>query len=273
MRTQRPDQVTLEKLIELGQCADDDPRIGDLLSSLKVNPYVCSTHPFQDFDWSRELSWADACAIVRAVVRAEAARLTQSGGSASAIKNAYRTMENRDRVAAMELAAWVVDHSDNDYIPFPMCKIRRAFEGIKRTASSWAQCREELDRWNAAEWARQNRVAQEMANQKPEGEHRRQIQSAVAARLKAEQAEVQHGKASAREKLLAELRALPVRDRLEHIAWDDARTLACYPADLAVCTAEDIEQLDPGTKTRFTAKLRERKKGPWNKLAKQLGTT
>src|SRR5207247_1981604 len=109
MSTQRPDQVTLERLIALGQCADNDPRIGDMLDSLKVNPYVCSIHPFQDFEWSRDLSWADACAIVRALVRAEAVRITQSRGSASAIKGAYRAMEVRDRVAAMELAAWIVD--------------------------------------------------------------------------------------------------------------------------------------------------------------------
>jgi hypothetical protein len=270
MSVQRPDETTLKKLIALGQCADDDVGIADILGSLKENPYVCSIHSFQEFEWLRELSWEEACGGVRALVRVEAERLTKSGGSASAIKNAFRTMEDRDRVAAMELAVWIVEHSDNDYIPFPMCKIRRAFEGIKRTSSSWAQCREELDRWSAAEGARQNRVAAEMANQKPEGEHRRQIQSAVAARLKAEQAEVQHAKASARERLLAELQALPVKDRLEHIAWDDSRTLACYSANLAVCTAEDVEKLDPVTKARFTTKLRERKKGPWHKLAKGL---
>jgi hypothetical protein len=114
-------------------------------------------------------------------------------------------------------------------------------------------------------------MAEDMANQKPEGEHRRQIHSAVAARLNAEQAEIQHARASARERLLAELRASRIRQRLEHIAWDDTRSLSCYPADLAVCTAEDLKQLDPVTKEQFTAKLRERKKGPWHKLAKELG--
>ncbi len=270
MSTQRPDQTTLEKLLALGQCADGDPRIGILLCSFKDNPYVCSIHPFQNFEWSRELSWSDACSVVRAIVRAEAARLTKSGGSASAIKNAYRTMEDRDRVAVMELAAWIVDHTDNDYIPFPMRKIRYAFEDIKRTANSWEQCREELDRSNAGESARQNRVAQEMAIQKPEGERRRHIQSTVGARNKAEQAEVQQAKASAREKLLTELRGISVRDRLEHIAWDDAHPLAYYPSDFAVCVAEDVEHLDPVTKARLIAKLRERKKGPWQKLAKRL---
>ena len=134
------------------------------------NAYVGSIHPFQDFEWLRDIPWADACAVVQAVVHLEAARLTKSGGSASAIKNAYRTMEDSDRVGAMELAAWIVDHSDNDYIPFPMCKTRHAFEGIKRTATSWAQCREELDRANAAEWVRQSRVAAEIGQKHFQGD-------------------------------------------------------------------------------------------------------
>lgn len=270
MNSSRPDQCTLQGLLALGDCVDGDARIGELLGAQKVNAYVASIHPFQDFEWLRDIPWADACAVVRAVVQLEAARLTKSGGSASAIKSAYRTMEDSDRVAAMELAAWIVDHSDNDYIPFPMRKIRHAFEGIKRTAGSWSECREALDRWCADEWGRQRRVAEEMANQKPEGDYRRQIHSAMAARLNAEQAEIQHARASAREKLLAELRGLSVRERLEHIAWDDTRSLSCYPADLAVCTPEHVKQLDPVTRERLVAKLRERKKGPWHNLAKEL---
>jgi hypothetical protein len=270
MSGQNPDQTTLEKLIALGQCAEGDTRIGELLGALKANAFVTSIHPFQDFEWLREIPWADACAVVRAVVHLEATRLTKSGGSASAIRSAYRTMEDCDRVEAMELAAWIVDHSDNNYIPFPMCKIRHAFEGIKRTAGSWAEYREALDRWCADEWGRQRRVAEEMANQKPEGEHRRRIHSAVAARLNAEQAEIQHARASAREKLLTELRGLPIRERLEHIAWDDTRSLSCYPADLAVCTVDDLKRLDPVTRDRLVTKLRERMKGPWHKLAERL---
>ena len=257
--------------MELGRLADGDPRLAEVLASLKGNRYLLFLRSDQPFDWLRETKWTDACAFVRGLTRAEIEKLTNLGGSVSPVKDAYHALEEQDRVAAMEVAVWIVDHSNNDYIPFPMRKIRHAFERIKQEAGSWAECREKLDAWNAGEWARQNRVAQEMANQKPEGEHRRQIQSAVAARIKAEQAEVQHAKASAREKLLAELRALPVRDRLEHIAWDDTRTLTYYPSDLAVCAAEDLEQLDPVTKSRFIEKLRARKKGPWHKLSKQLG--
>lgn len=273
MNTQGPDQATLGKLIALGHCADDAPQLGDMIGSLRGNSYVSAIHPFLEFEWLRELLWVDACAVVRAVTRLEAKRLTKSGGSASAIKNAYRTMEDRDRVAAMELAAWVVDHSDNDYIPFPMRKIRYTFEGIKRQSSSWAQCREELDRWCSGEWVRQRRVAEEIVKQKPESDRRQQIQRAVAARLNAERVQRQQARALGREKLLAELRGLPVMETLEHIAWDDTRSLAYYPSDLAVCTAQDVEQLDAVTKARLIVRLRERRKGPWHKLAKRLGVT
>lgn len=98
MDPQRPDQPTLEKLIALGNCADGDVRIGEILGALKANAYVSSMHPFQDFEWLREIPWADACALVRAVVRLEAARMTKSGDSASAIKGAFRTMEHCDRL-------------------------------------------------------------------------------------------------------------------------------------------------------------------------------
>jgi hypothetical protein len=52
--------------------------------------------------------------------------LAKAGGSASAIKSAYWTMEDSDRVGTMGLAAWIVDHLDNDYIPFPTATIRHA---------------------------------------------------------------------------------------------------------------------------------------------------
>ncbi len=270
MPTQQPDQSTLCRLLDLGRCGDTDGACAEILTSLRTNSFVRGIHPFQDFEWLRNLSWQDACTIVKAVVRLEAARLTKSGGSVSAVKTAFQTIEAIDPVKAMELAAWIVDHSDNAYIPFPMRKIRHAFAQIRRTAGSWADCREQLDLWQSAERARQRRVADEIANQKPEGQRRRQIHKAVAARLEAEQTEIQHARALVREKLLTELRALPVGERLEHIAWDDSRSLSCYPADFAACTKEDFDRLDPVTRDRLAAKIRDRKKGPWRKLAAQL---
>jgi hypothetical protein len=273
MKANRPDRPTLEKLIALGHCVDGESGMPEILDSLNANRYLQSFRGIDSFEWLREIPWVDACAFVRGLTRAEIERLTNIGGSVSPVKDAYRALEDGNRVAAMELAAWIVEHSDNTYIPFPMRKIRGAFENIKGTANSWAECREALDRWCSKEQGRQRRVVKEMENQKPEAQHRRQIHSAVAARLNAEQAEIQHARASARGKLLAELRSLPVCERLEHITWDDTRSLSSYPADIATCTGDDLKQLDPVTRERLVTKLRERKKGPWHKLARQLGLT
>lgn len=78
------------------------------------------------------------------------------------------------------------------------------------------------------------------------------------------------GRCSDGDTRLGELLGLPAREWLEHIAWDDTRSLSCYPADLAVCTDKDLKQLDPVTRERLVAKLRERKKGPWHKLPERL---
>jgi len=45
-------------------------------------------------------------------------------------------------------------------------------------------------------------------------------------------------------------------DTLENRLWD---------------AVENVEQLDVLTRARFTAKRREREKGPWHKLAMRLG--
>jgi hypothetical protein len=58
---------------------------------------------------------------------------------------------------------------------------------------------------------------------------------------------------------------------VEHIAWDDAGSLSCYPADLAVCTAEDLKQLDL-VDTNASSRSCASARSPWDKLAKRLRT-
>jgi hypothetical protein len=139
MSTTLPTQATLEKLIALGEPSKDN--VAELLGALIGEPFVQAIDAQQSFAWLNGQSWLNGCAVVRGIVRLEEAGLTKSCGSVSAVNSAYRVMERRDPIASMELAAWIVDHSDNAYIPFPMCKIRYAFESIKRTAGSWSQCR------------------------------------------------------------------------------------------------------------------------------------
>lgn len=266
-----PDSVTQDKLITLGKFAEEDPRFQEALTALRNNRYLHSCPLNQPFDFLQEMEWTEACAFVRGLTWAEIHRIASYGGSVSIVKDAYRALEMRDRVAALEVAAWIVDHSNNDYIPFPMRKVRHAFEGIKRTAVSWDECREALDRWNSGEFSRQRRVADEISRQQPEAERRRKIKAEAAIRLHGERSQVQQARASAREKLLAQLQALPVLERLEHLAWDEAHALSYYPSALADCDAEVLGQLDPITKARLIEKLRGRRTGPWQKIARRLG--
>ena len=81
---------------------------------------------------------------------------------------------------------------------------------------------------------------------------------------------IQRTRSLARQQLLACLSALPVKDRLEHIAWDDSHPISFYTLDLSDHTPEDFKKLDPVTKERLFAKIKSRKKGPWQKVAKRL---
>jgi hypothetical protein len=110
-----------------------------------------------------------------------------------------------------------------------------------------------------------------MARQKPEANHRQKFKAEIARRLHQERSQVQQTRASARENLLIQLRALPLLERLQHLAWDDAHALAYYPSDLANCDDSVLGQLDLVTKARLIEKLRARRTGPWHQLAKRLG--
>jgi len=264
-----PDEETQKRLIALGNCSDR-LQIREHFQTLESNPYLRIVDIRSPFEWLHDHSWADGFAIIKGLVRLEVARLMRADGSVSGISRAYHIMEMRDPVAAMEIAAWVVDHTRNYYLPFGSMVAHANFCRVKSKANSWRQCREELNRAMSEFREPQLRVAAEMANQKPEGQHRRKIWQAVAARINAEQTMIQRTRSFARQQLLACLSALPVKDRLEHIAWDDSHPLCFYTHDLCDFTPHDVQQLDPVTRERFMAKLKDRKSGPWQKLAKRL---
>ena len=53
----------------MGQCADGDTCISELIGALKSNAFVASIHPFHYFGWLREIPCAAECFVVRAVIR------------------------------------------------------------------------------------------------------------------------------------------------------------------------------------------------------------
>jgi len=179
-------------------------------------------------------------------------------------------MEERDRVAAMEVATWVVRHSRNPWVPFVFRKIRTSFEKVLLKNQTWAECREALDEALQSEEARHLRSAEKRHREQDEVSRRGEMLGEIIRRVHEERAFLQKAKSGARLKMLEEIGGLSVRKRLEHIAWDDTRPLSFYPDGFSKVSGQEVAELDPVTRERLMDKLKERRSGAWRRLAKQI---
>lgn len=263
------DETTVKKLTELG-AGQNDVLALSLLHELAGNGFLESRNPDCSFSCLEMLDWRLGFELIKGLVKAENHGISNYCGSVSLVKHAYRVMERRDRVLVMEIAAWIVDHSSNDYIPFEMRKVRYAFEEIRQAAESWVQCRERLDKWEAGEWQRQNRAAHAVTDQLAMAAERDRILKAVTARCHAERKQLSAARAKVRNQFLEELKQLDVKTRLEHLAWDDTRDLSFYPGSFAEVNAHEVPALDSQTRDKLVAKLQNRPSGPWRKLLTRI---
>lgn len=263
------DETTARKLTELG-AGQDDVSTRSIFNDLAGNVFLKSRNPDLSFLYLEMLDWQSGCDFIKGLVKAENQGISNYCGSVSLVKHAFRVVERRDRVLAMEIAAWIVDHSPNDYIPFDMRKVRYAFAAIRQAAASWADCRERLDKWEAGEWQRQNTATHAVANQLAIAEERDRILKAVKARCHAQRQQLSAARAKVRNQFLEEMAQLDVKMRLEHLAWDDIRDLSFYPGNFADVKSEAVLALDAETQTRLITKLQNRPSGPWRKLLNRI---
>lgn len=269
-RNLKSDHSTLETILELGRCAAGGLQAKQCLGQLADNSYVRSLQIGTPFDWLGELTWDNSFFFIKALVRLENARMTSGVGSVSAICPAYRVMEERDRVAAMEVAAWVVRNSRNPWVPFVFRKIRTSFEEVLLRNQTWAECREALDEALQSEKARQLRSAEKRQREEDEVSRKGEMLGEIIRRVHEERAFLQKAKSGARLKMLEEIGGLSARKRLEHIAWDDTRPLSFYPDRFSEVSGQEVAELDPFTRERLMAKLKERRSGAWRRLGKQI---
>ncbi len=164
-----------------------------------------------------------------------------------------------------------MDHSENPYIPFEMCKIRSAFQRIKSQASSWEECRKQLSQWEQKERERQNRLASEAEERRQFAQNEKAaVLKAVRDRCNAEKRQVQIAKSSARKQLLDELAKLSPKERLEHVAWDDSHPLDYFPSEMVKSAISSLEVLSLPTRERLKIKLAARRGGVWKKLCTEI---
>jgi hypothetical protein len=137
-------------------------------------------------------------------------------------------------------------NSDNPWVPFG---------GDRGSARSL----EELERHREAKAARRRASAAD-AEMK---QHLRQVREKVRHRIAEERRSLTAGASSARQQLLEKLGALSLRERIEHIAWDDFHPLAFYPADLAEGSIQQICEADAVSLQRLVSKAVSRRRGQW----------
>lgn len=244
-------EAALSALIELGDGLPNAPD-PDLLDALRPHDSV-NRQSWTIWDGIVDnLSEPQHAALARGLVIAEK-ELSWSGGSVASAIWVFRAFERRFPSYAEVLAEWMLQNSDNPWVPFTTNRgeIRtlaefRAFQSRKAArhvaATSEARQREEIADARRATTARLNHLRQTIS--------------------KAE--------SDARKALLVELASLSLRERLLHLALDETHPVQYYPAEAA---SGDLQALDTAGQWALAEVKRKAAKvprGPWSRWLKSL---
>lgn len=235
---------------------NDLVRLGSFeATDVTETPEICAR--LVPFDWVDRLDWQswDAAAmhltqedlkcLGRGLVRAE--KIDQwGGGSVAGAIWVFKTVQRRFPQDADALAEWMLANSGNPWIPF----------GSNRGS---ARSLVELERHNIAR-AEHRRARENDAELK---RRLRQVRENVRLRLAIERRAIQAGASSARQQLLNELRSLSIRERIEHLAWDDFHPLEFYPAELLQDGPQQLCEADATSLYHLLSKAVLQRTGPW----------
>jgi hypothetical protein len=243
----------ISDLIDLGECGDADSSAREtILRRLK---------PFERVNWLGWNEWTHimdplnetgAVNLVRGLVVGELV-LKWSGGSAASVIWAFQVFQRRFPNSSDDLADWILRRSENPYAPFGSMRA-----GVRSMPEYRSYLVAKARRRSEGELAQERQKIH------------KQVGQAVRKRLTAERAVLQEAHRRARQNLVDELSELPVKERLEHIAWDDFHSLAFYPSSFADVTQKDFAELDVDTRQRLLDKMAARHKGAWLRTSNRL---
>jgi hypothetical protein len=194
--------------------------------------------------------------VARGLVIAEE-QLHWSGGSVAAAIWVFRSFQRKYPGAADELAEWMLQHSSNPWVPYGTNR------GSARSLTE-LHAHKEQDATRRVIAAEDTRLREDLAQARRE----------AARRLEELRQSESKARSATRNQLLEELAALPLRERLLHLASDQSHPLLYYPADLA---AGPLDTLDPAGRwalDQVKAKAALITRGPWRQwLLSAVGPT
>jgi hypothetical protein len=230
-------------LIELGRLsAVHVSETAEALSSLSDFDAMNRLGPGDWFGLCLSLSDNDLEHLFKGAVLAEEG-LSWCGGSVAAAIWILKAMERRGSKAIDWLADWALRTSTNPYVPFGTQNLgaRSLIEYLERLAGKCVTYTRYIKNERSTQSERTTRTAESV---KRAERHRIQAQ--------------------ARRDRIAELRALPILDRLVVAIDDDAHRLSYYPQEW-VSEVDDatLEALDGERSTRLVSKSASIHRGAW----------
>lgn len=209
-------------------------------------------------DKMAQLSVEDLVKTIRTIVEMENRLIHSTGnrlsrGSTSQVYRLIRELGDKNQALAEEIYDWALRNALNPYVPFGGCNIDRIT----------AKDLEEYRSLRAARFARQaerERLYEEHAAERRAERARRHVSRQ--ARHTEENTE--------RKRIIERLDCLGAIERLCTAACDDRHPFWFYPERYAVVSPNELERINPETRTQLLQKLAGAPRGPWRLLRRQL---
>lgn len=131
MTTEVPQHI-VDKLIELGRRENlDDPSIAAEFELFRQYEYLSRIHWREWYPVCEDLSIEDHTALLKAVVMAMRFSDWDSGSVAPGIWIYKKLEEKVPKTVVDEIARWIIERSDNQWMPFGRVKARELFLASK----------------------------------------------------------------------------------------------------------------------------------------------
>lgn len=263
----------IKKLIELGRLDNlDDPSIASDFEQFRPYEYLGRIHWREWYSVCESLSVDDHIALLKAVVMAMR-YAGWDGGSVAPCIWVYKKLEERvSNKVATEMATWVIDRSNNPWVPFGTQKARALFIATKETESVDNYTGSLMLKFMFMESA--GRAEREQARQEIEKEQK----TAKAIRLEERKLDVaKHQKrgdkkAQIRQQVITVGEQIGAIGRLQLIIDHKDMPLLSFPSTWTEVPLEVLKGLDEPLRKALIHRLTGQKKGPWKKLRDCLDT-
>ena len=266
MNSEVPQQI-INKLIELGRRENiDDPSVSADFVQFCPYEYLGRVHWREWYPVCENLSTDDHIALLKAVVMAMRYSGWDGGSVAPGIWIYNKLTEKVPSSIANEIAQWIIERSDNEYMYFGSCRDRELFINNRQSiAAGTTMLALKLDA--AAAYAQRERAQHEIQKQQQEAKvlrlQQKEKNAAEHYLRKIENFELW-------QQMVGKAEQLDEIARLCLILEYPHMPLLCFPSEWAEMAPETLRKIEQNTRNLLTKRITGKMSPPWVQLCKQL---